>query len=206
MTIVRYVSNPAAAIVPRRVALAPGVEITHHPVEDPDVGLAHLTYDGALEVAASVGARLPTSEEVLALHLAAALAGTELAPLTLPDEFLRAQGCMPGGPWMVTREACERHDAAVIRAEAGRDADPDAPIANAGKHWRGGAPTGRAGLCGWWVAHVERYGGARTGPGFVQEGAGWPHDRGHADYATTTMLVWDVDATTLRTGASAVEV
>lgn len=191
--IARYITDPAAAVVPRRVRLAAGLEITHHPVEDPaGPGLAHLTYAGALAVAEANGARLPTRPELFLLHQVAVAAGTELAPLTLPDALLRAQGCQPGGPWMVGRDACDRHDAAVLLRITGAIGTGDAPWANAGKHWIGPAPDDLAALCGWWVADVSAFGATRRGPGFVQSGEGFPHNRDHADYGTTTTLVWDV--------------
>jgi hypothetical protein len=185
----RYVTDPAVAVVPRFVPLG-AVWITHHPVEDPGPGLAHLTYAGALALAAANGARLPTRAEVFALHEAAAAAGTEVAILVLPDAALLAEGCVPGDPRMVTRVWCDIHDARVLAAMAA-DQDSDAPVANVGKHWIGPAPATRAALCGWWVADVHAYGSSRTGPGFVQSGDDFPHDDQHSDYATTTMLVRD---------------
>lgn len=187
---VPYRSNINKVHLPPAVQLG-AVWITHHPVEDPEVGLAHLSYSDALALATLHNARLPTSAEILALHQAAAAAGTELAPMNLPDAALRAQGCVPGDARMVTREWCVRHDEAVQRAIAALGDTGNHPIANAGKHWRAGAPPNLAGLCGWWVKELKVWGTGRRGPGFVQAGGGWPHDRQHSDYATTTMLVWD---------------
>lgn len=189
-----YLSDPASVVVPRAVPLG-SVWITQHPLEDPQPGpgLAHLDYAQALEIAAANHARLPTTAEILALHEAAAAAGTEIEPVFLPDATLRAEGCVPGDPRMVTRPWCDRHDSAVLSAIAALGDRGDAPIANAGKHWRDGAPPDLAGLCGWWVPDLRLFSSARSGAGFVQEGGDWPHNRQHADYGTTTMLVWDSD-------------
>ncbi len=191
--IVPYATDPAQVVVPHRVRVG-ALEVTRWPLEDPAVGLAHLSYRDALAVAATCGARLPTTAEIFALHLAAAAAKTELEPVVLPDPFLRSQGCVPGDPRMVTQEWCERHDAAFIQQIKARDLAPEAFVANAGKHWRAGAPAGLAGLCGWWVGDVARFDPSRKGQGFIQQGNGWPHNDGHRDYATTTVLVWDVAA------------
>jgi hypothetical protein len=185
----RYLTDPAISVVPRFVRLG-AVWITHHPIEDAGPGLAHFTYAGAVAVAAANGARLPTRAEVFALHEAAATAGTELPVFDLPDAALRAEGCVPGDPRMVTRAWCDLHDAKVLAAMA-PNTDSDAPVANAGKHWIGPAPAKLAALCGWWVADVRAYGSSRSGPGFVQTGEDFPHDDQHSDYATTTMLVRD---------------
>jgi hypothetical protein len=175
-----YVTNPAAVIVPRAVRLG-SVWITQHPVEDPaGPGLAHLTYAGALEVAAAHGARLPTREEVLELHQVAAAAGAELVPVILPDAELRAQGCVPGDPAMASRAWCDRHDSRVLEHIVAIDAD--VPVANAGKHWIGPAPAGKAALCGWWMGGI-----------MIQSGLGFPHNDQHHDYGTTTMLVWGAE-------------
>jgi hypothetical protein len=207
MTIDRYVSDPARAVVPRFVPLGDsGLWITHHPVEDPVAdggpGLAHLTYAGALLVAAAVGdgARLPSRDEIGALHLAAAAAGTELVPCILPDAGMVALGSYPGDPRMVTLLWCARHDGVVLATMASLARDVgDSPIANAGKHWIGPAPAGLAGLCGWWVERLQDYVGRdevtrrplRSGAGFIQAGYGFPHNDSHSDYATTCMLVRD---------------
>ena len=175
-----YITPLPSVVVPRWVTLAPGLLITHHPIEDPQgPGLAHLTYRDALALADRLGARLPTRAEVLELHELAAAAGTEIAPVILPDAHLRAQGCVPGDPRMVTRAWCDRHDAAVLLAIAGL-ADQETAVANAGKHWIGPAPTGRAALCGWW-----------QGGALIQSGLGAPHDDLHHDYATTCILIMD---------------
>jgi hypothetical protein len=176
-----YRTDTASAVVPRAVPLG-AVWITHHPVEDPapaGPGLAHLDYAGALDVAARVGARLPTRAEVFALHAASSAAGTELVPCILPDAEQRAAGAVPGDPAMASRAWCDRHDGRVLEA---MPRDGDAPVGNAGKHWIGPAPPDLAALCGWFV------GGAP-----IQSGLGFPHNRGHFDYGTTTMLVWDHD-------------
>ena len=182
MTAIPYITPPSAIIIPRFVPLAPGLEITHHPLETNATGpgLAHLTYRGALEVAAANGARLPTRAEVEMLHEVASKAGTELAPVILPDAGMRAAGMVPGDPRMVTREWADRHDALVAQQVPALDVDSP-PIANAGKHWIGPAPAGKAALCGWW-----------SGGAFIQSGLGFPHDEAHHDYATTTMLVREV--------------
>lgn len=176
-------------VVPPWVGLSTGILVTRTPLQDPyGPGLAHLSYAEALEVAAANGARLPTRDEIYQLHLDAVAAGSELSPLVLPGAAEELAGARPGDPAMVTVEWCSAHDSRAL--DAIRVLPPWAPVANAGKHWRYGAPPGLAGLCGWWVQHVERYGATgRSGPGFVQEGWSWPHNDSHTDYASTTVLV-----------------
>lgn len=189
-----YVTPLDAVVIPRAVRMG-DIWVTHHALEDPDgPGLAHLHLDALLELAERVGARLLTAEEIYALHLVAAAAGTELHPVTLPNAAMRREGCVPGDARMVTREWCDVHDAAVLAQMAAlTEAAPDAPIANDGKYWRGGAPAGLAGLCGWWVPRVELYDPHRHGPGFVQQGGAWPHNRRHSDYGSMGRFAWDCD-------------
>lgn len=191
MSVTPYRTPPARVAVPDRVTLSTGLVVTRTPLLDPGPdgpGLAHLSYADALEVAASLGARLPTRDELYQLHLDAVAAGTELHPLVLPGSAPELVGAHPGDPAMVTRAWCDAHDSRVLDALQGF---PDwAPVANAGKHWIAGAAPGRARLAGWWVARVELYGSSRHGPGLVQEGDGDPHNDAHADYGTTTILAW----------------
>ena len=190
--LIPYITPLDAVVIPFKVRMG-DLWITHHPVEDPSgPGLAHLTYALALQVAARAGARLPTRAEVLLLHDAAAEAGTEIEPVSLPDALQMSAGLKPGDPLMLTLEWAAIHDSRVvpsIRRFATRIQDK--PVANAGKHWIGPAPIGKAALCGWHVPKVEAWGSSRTGQGFVQDGTGFPHDDQHHDYATTTMRVWD---------------
>lgn len=192
MTPPSYRTPLPSVVLPRFVPLAPGVEVTHHPLEDASrpSGLAHLSYRDALAYAATVGARLPTRAEVVELHEVAEAAGTELAPCILPDSEMRAAGAKPGDPAMSTLAWCDYHDMLVVGWIKMSLPDQDTPVANAGKHWIGPAPPGKAALCGWWVADLRPFGG--HGAGFVQSGTGFPHDDEHHDYGTTCMLVRDV--------------
>lgn len=145
---------------------------------------ARLTYADALTVAGWEGADLIHLEHVEALHALSlvgrsievpAFTGTPMAERTLEHSL--------------------RHDAAcwAALARAGWDASRPLPVANFGKHWVHGAPSGRSWLMGWWVDDVRRYGSSRRGPGFVQGrpvlGSLGPHDDRHHDDGTTTMLV-----------------
>lgn len=197
--IVPYKTDPAAVVIPRWVQLG-RVWITQTSLLDPapaGPGLAHLTTDELLAIAADLGARLPTRAEILALHEVARAAGTELEVYTLPDAHLRAQGCVPGDARMASREWCERHDANRLAAIAALGDIGDAPVANDGKHFHGSddggpPPPGLCGIMGWWVSDLRAYSSTRHGPGFVQAGDGWPHGRNDArDYATTSKLVMD---------------
>lgn len=191
MTVTPYVTAPDAIACPPWVRLGT-VLVTQTPLGDTLCGLAHLTYAQALEVATAYGARLPTRAEVYALHLAASEAGTELEPFVLPTPTQRATGSRPGDPAMVSFEWAATHDAAVVsQVRRLLSAAPQALVANAGKHWIGGASRGMARICGWWTERVESYGSSRHGHGFVQEGVIDVHGDAHFDYATTTILARD---------------
>jgi hypothetical protein len=188
-----YATPIEAVVVPSWVPLG-SVWVTQTPLLDPvpnGPGLAHLSTDEALAIAERLGARLPTTAEILLLHEVASAAGTELEAYPLPDAFLRAQRCVPGDARMSSRDWCDRHDAHVIAAITALGDLGDRPIANAGKHWRGPPPPGLAGLTGWWVPNVGIYDPSRHGPGFIQQGTGFPHNRGHRDYGSTCVLVRD---------------
>lgn len=126
--------------------------------------------------AESIGAELVSRDDLEALRTIAIL----LEPVTLQ-----------AGPSMATVEWSRRHDAVVLRILAAVD-DGKRPVLGVGKQWISGAPEGRAHLMGWWTKTLQRY-GRRRGEGWVQlpaapKSAG-PHDDGHHDYGTTTMLV-----------------
>jgi hypothetical protein len=203
MTFVPYVTPLASVVVPRPVKLG-AIWITQTPLLDPaGPGLAHVMPVGAAEVARRHGGRMPTAADVLALHEAASAASTELAPIVLPTSAMRAHGCVPGDPRMVTREWCDDHDPLVIMGIRALGELGDNPVAGAGKHWTD--PLGS--LCGWWVTDVHAWDPSRHGPGFIQQGGHVVHgpgvvvgdtqEGGHSDYATTSVIVWDVDPATL---------
>ena len=194
-----YRTAIANIVVPRRVPLGPGVEVTQTPLLDPTgPGLAHLDVRTLVPFAKSLGARLPTLAEMLLLHQVAASAGTELVPVILPDDVMRAAGCVPGDPRMSTLEWCRHADADVLAQIQALGDIGDAPVANAGKSWVAHQaspwepPAGKSDLCGWWVHDVSAYSSTRRGPGFIQQGGGWPHADTQADYGSTALLVWSV--------------
>ena len=187
-----YTTLPEALGIPAWVAFGEGLEITQSPLLDSSTGLAHLTYRQALDVAIAQSARLPTHAEVRLLHDIASGAGTELEPVILPGASpeLVKSGARPGDPAMVGWDWCAIHDSLVVpRIRQLIASHPDMPIANAGKHWIGPAPAGLAALCGWWVHDLHDFEPQYSGPGFIQEGSGCPHNDQHSDYATTTVLV-----------------
>ncbi len=152
-------------------------------------GYAHLCYRGALEALERLGATMATAGDIDALRDA----GINLAPVLLPDAAI----CHEAGVRLDDEAGKQRlrvlnmmgltwaqnHDAQV---QAQLDAlawDGSRPVANAGKHWIAGAPTGRAWLKGWWLASSRHY---------IQAGTERPGDRGfhddeYADYPTTTV-------------------
>lgn len=177
-----YVTAPENVVVPAWTALGSD-QVLAEPLRDALTGgLAHLTYKGALAAAAANGAELLTHDDVVALSTAARAAGYELDPVILPTAALQAEGYRSGDPAMVTRRWAEIHDAAVQAQLDRRGWDGTKPVSNAGKHWIAGAPPGRAYLMGWRMPS-----GAFIQAG-VASGLG-PHDDGHHDYATTTVLV-----------------
>lgn len=161
--------------------LADDLEVTRlplvdreHRLEDGTPLFARLTYLGASRVALREGARLPTRDEVRLLHVV----GLQLEPVTMP-----ITGEIAGS---------ERHDREVWRRLRALGWDGGKVVSGAGKHWISGAPPGRAWLAGWWTSQLGRYVPGRRGPGWVQEGATsgqGPHNDGHHDYGTTTILV-----------------
>jgi len=158
--------------------------ITDTPLLDYSPGgptYARLTYRDALAIAdARFGARLPTRDELLALHEAAAAAGTELRPVTLPADAE-----------MASLARCIEHDAKVQERFEELVICRPCAFAGIGKQWIRPAPQGRAALCGWWVDDVHAYDPSRHGPGFVQQGLIDTHNDEHCDYSMCTMLVRD---------------
>lgn len=154
---------------------------------------ARLTYAGALDLAERERAALISPEQLAELH---ARAQVEPAPITLPDDAIRAsaRGILARrdgetlADWDqrlrnagMTSEAWAAHHDARLWAALG--AWPTgALVGNVGKSWVAGAPSGRAWLMGWW-----------RGNGWIQPmphaGDSGFHDSSHHDYATTTILV-----------------
>lgn len=189
MTVHRTIPADAVVHPSGWARFGPRSEVTRLPLIDRRATLidgrplfARLTYRDACDVAALFGARLPTAADLDALHLES---------IVLPPHPL------PAGPEMTSRRYSEEHDATIWAGLAHWDGD--APVAGVGKHWIAGAPRGRAYLMGWWAEDVRRFGSSRSGPGWVQQpsapGSPGPHDDGHFDYATTTILVRQADAT-----------
>lgn len=149
------------------VRLPSGVEITARPLVD-ETGAAdwaRLTYRDALAVAARLGGRLPTRDEVVESLGHARIHGRVLRPVTLSY-----------GPEMVTRDHAVEHDRQVFAQLAGAPSF----VGGIGKHWIAGAAPGKARICGW----------PRGGSGqLIQAGVSDIHDDQHHDYATTTLVV-----------------
>lgn len=197
MTAPPYLTAPGDVYAPGWVQVDDGLWLTREPLRDRATGLyARLTYDGALDACEALGGALATADDVERLHWDA-FHGTaiEIPPVTLPTvAMVRAAGyagpvnaqafqdaaqrlrvaCMMGLEW------AKAHDAAVLAHLADAGWDGAMRVAGIGKHWVAGAPPGRAYLFGWWDGH--RYIQPRPQPG-----SHGPHDRGHHDYATTTL-------------------
>jgi hypothetical protein len=148
--------------------LPSGVEITARPLVDEtgDAAWARLTYRDALIVVARLGGRLPTRAEVIETIAHARAHGVVLAPVTLSH-----------GPEMVTLAHAQEHDGLVAQQLRG------AIVAGIGKHWVAGAAPGRSRICGW----------PRADGSLWQAGTKDVHGDDHHDYATTTLVVRDVE-------------
>jgi hypothetical protein len=161
------------------VRLNATTEVTRVPLWDRRHDLfARLTYREAAEFAASIDARLVSSDELEELRQIAIV----IEPVTLA-----ATKAMSSVEWS------RRHDQEALRRLSLVD-DFKSPILGAGKHFISGAPEGRAYLKGWWTEHLSKYSRTRRGPGWIQEGAPpgspGPHSAdGVRDYGTTTVLV-----------------
>jgi hypothetical protein len=152
------------------------------------IDYARLTYRDALAVADRRDLTLLNFDALDAMREGA----TVIAPVTLPPT-----GDMRSAEWS------RRHDREVARRVEGIDG----PILGIGKHWIAGAPAGKCRIKGWWVDRLEAFTppkgqkGHRSGPGWVQQGTGAPHDDLHHDYATTTILVRPMIRPALELGA-----
>lgn len=151
-----------------------GIEMTRMPLFDsrPEVrargvSFARLSYAEALEVAARLGARLPTCDE---LDRAAALPNAHrLSPCTLPANGEER-----------TEEWAKRHDLCVVTLLEARALEPGHILISAGKHYAAGAPEGKARICGWYDKDDPRKKIQHPYDG---------HGRNYRDYAQTTELV-----------------
>jgi hypothetical protein len=162
---------------------------TTEPLYDEKTQLyAHLTYAGALAVAARLGAQLPNRADIIELRDT----GFQLAPVTLPDrDMIRAAG-------LSSREAIDRyrnvhmcslewakiHDDRVRAALATGNWDGVQRVSGAGKHWTAAPPPGRSFLMGWWNGTKW----IQDGTSELVPGSQGPHDAYHHDYATTTIV------------------
>ncbi len=189
-----YITAPADVVAPASWSKVGAADLSSEPLRDRKTGgYAHLTYAGALTAARALGAELPSREDLDALADAAKAAGTELAPVILPDGALsRSVGIDPANAAAVnafrnanmTGEAWARiHDERVRAQLVARRWDGKGPVANAGKHWIAGAPPRRSYLKGWRVG--QKF--IQTGPSKPGTDEG-PHDDRHHDYGTTTVL------------------
>lgn len=191
-----YITKPEDVVPPAAWAKVGTAELSSEPLRDRRTGgYARLTYAGALAAASALGAELPTRADLDALHEFAKGAGLELAPVLLPDAaMLREAGIDPENKAAVNAfrnanmasEAWARvHDQRVRAQLVTRGWDERRPVANAGKHWMAGAPQGRAYLRGW--RSKGKF--IQTGPDPDKIGTDkGPHDDGHHDYGTTTVV------------------
>lgn len=154
---------------------------------------ARLTYAGALDAAARLGAGLILPQQVAEQQQRARVA---VPGVYLPDDAIRssARGALAHragetpAEWDqrlrnagMTSEPWALHHDEVFWERLG-SWEPGELVAGAGKHWVAGAPPGRAWLAGWW-----------NGSSFIQpipnpSDRGF-HDSGHHDYGTTTIVV-----------------
>lgn len=180
------------------VQLPSGVWITNLPLWDPDEGIfAELTYRDALTVAERHGARLPKPGEIVELNAHS----LRLDPFFMPSApMIDQEGERRGhalheaeiDAWrnenMSGLEWAQIHTAEMLRRLEHSEWSGGA-VSNIGKHWVAGAPAGRAYLAGWF------YKGRFMQP-LPALGSRGPHDDGHHDYGTTTILVADSDPRT----------
>jgi peptidoglycan hydrolase-like protein with peptidoglycan-binding domain len=193
-----YLTPIDALAPPLWARVGPSLWLTAEPLRDASTGLyARLSYRSALSAAASMGATLARPSDVELLHALAAVGrAVEVAPVTLPTvAMVRAsgfEGPVPSAAYEAAAQRlrvasmrsiawCRVHDASVAARATARGWSAPAPLSGAGKHWVSGAPAGRAYLFGWWE-------GGRWIQPRPAAGSRGPHDDGHTDYATTTML------------------
>ena len=208
-----FASKPESAVVNQWAKLG-DVWVSSEPVLDQAaIGAGtgprycRFTYREALAAASLLGGRLPTSAEIDAIRDT----GVMLPCFTQPDVDMIKMAGIAAPNWkdpdavalyqralqdllsarMASAEWCARHDAKVEAAKQAKRFDGTLPVMNAGKHYVGGAPAGRAWLKGWW-----------SGKAYIQHGpwsptdAGPHSDIGSRDYGTTTMVVRETDPTT----------
>ncbi len=186
-----YITPLSDIVVPTFVKVG-DVEMTVEPLRDRRGGYARLTYKGATEAAEGSASTLPTPANLIAFSDAARTARSELTPVTLPDAaMLRSAAIDPKDQALVNAfrssqmggEAwAQEHDKKVEAQKKAIQWNGASPLSNAGKHWVGGAKSGRALLMGW-----------RTKDGWIQPAppmdSNGPHNDLHHDYGTTTLLV-----------------
>jgi len=194
--VIPYTTDPADILPPTWLLLSPGRLITAEPLRSSDgrVTYARLSYRSALQVAASLGAELPTRDDLLALHEVARAAGTELTPVTLPtrqmcwaakvDDTDQAAVQRFRVANMQGEEWCAAHDELVLMARGGRG-DLPGPWGNIGKQWIAGASPGRSRLMGWALPNGTWIQSGLYPVGDTHEA----HDDGYADYSSTVILV-----------------
>lgn len=196
------------------VRLASGILVTALPlvVRGEAELLAHIDYRQASIVALREGAELIDYDTVTELHETARAAGTELEPVTLPDQEMIAAHARTHGPrppnslaaaqraWdvalyapMATIEWCRKADGRIFSKLRGRtwdglDGQATHPVAGAGKHFQKGAPQGRCYIRGWWDEKLQRFIQAGVPPEHVGTDLG-PHGWWQHDYGTTTVLM-----------------
>lgn len=179
--------SPGGSVSPRGWVPLPGAEgreVTAEPLLDPSgaTRYARLGYRAASELAAQLGARLPTETEAKALHAG----GVLLEPCTLPGSRMaevaavhRERGWpspVAGDRRMGSLEWARIHDDCVAAQIAKAGAEGSA-FANAGKLWLKGAKPGKAINFGW----------LQNGK-FIQNPGG-VHDDQHTDYSQLITLV-----------------
>ena len=176
-------TSPLSCVAPHPsgwFALPSGVEITRLPLWDSASScFARLTPRTAVEWATANGARLPSLDELDALHVVA----LHIDPATMPTaEQLAEAGIrandVPGidkfrNGNMTSLEWARLHDAKVFARLAAKNWI-DEPVANAGKHWAAGGL-----IYGWWRTDGTKWQNASK----AHAGSS------HADYATTTHVV-----------------
>lgn len=163
--------------------LSNGLEYTALPLIDsaiytPDsLGFARLTYPDAKAAAARHGGRLPTPEEAAQIWKEGARIHVHGLVRTNYDEN-----------HMRSLRYARRYDADV--AKQLKDWDGATPVANAGKWWVDGAPSGRAYLMGWWAdAKNDVSDSAKPIQPPPPPKSPGPHDANWHDYGTLTYVV-----------------
>lgn len=182
-----YVTKQSDVVIPEWVEVGGELQTVTPLLDRSTGGFAQLSYAGALDVARAAGADLISRSGVDARSRAARAAGTELVPVTLPDDaMIRAAGIYKLdqkaigallNSMMRSSSWAKIHDDRVLAVLRSAGWNGRTVTSNVGKPWVSGAASGRGRLYGWFK---------KDGSAIQQEGD--HHDDKWVDYATKTIL------------------